>query len=446
MNGQCDILVIGDDEASLAAAAAAAKAGARVALLRPAERKKRPAATAPAIPNFVWRRLDLQDYDLTLEPVSARVTLFGEGAPLTTYANARATSDALAEQDVGDHLLWSDFLEEASALAGDDYLSSSYFNAAAPGGKALAVLLGDSGALARAARLFGPCADVLDDYFENDRLKAHVSAHALAKAGFGDREAGSATALAESFSEDAWRVRTPKDSVALREVLEKVCQDAGVEMLAGKVTEISAPSGKFIVVSIGADDKIRTRRIFFATPEAALAAGALNCAGLGGASLGRAGCATFTIRFKLSEPMDPPGGDAKALFQVIDAGADLQEARDAAVAGRLFDRLPVEFEFTPAGEIVARSSYLPAAFYEDGEWRGWTGQDRQAVATIVRERLASRMPGLAARIRRTEADVAAPSSAASPFAGCERVTVQPRRHDAVSAAVKLIDQVMAADE
>jgi hypothetical protein len=144
--------------------------------------------------------------------------------------------------------------------------------------------------------------------------------------------------------------------------------------------------------------------------------------------------------------MDPPGGDAKALFQVIDAGADLQEARDAAVAGRLFDRLPVEFEFTPAGEIVARSSYLPAAFYEDGEWRGWTGQDRQAVATIVRERLASRMPGLAARIRRTEADVAAPSSAASPFAGCERVTVQPRRHDAVSAAVKLIDQVMAADE
>lgn len=441
MNPQCDILVIGDDEASLAAAAAAAKAGARVALLRPAERKKRPAATAPAIPNFVWRRLDLQDYDLTLEPVSARVTLFSEGEPLATYANARATADALEEDGIADHLLWSDFLQEAASLAGDDYLSTSYFNAASPGGKALAAMLGDSEALRRAARLFGPCADVLDDYFENDRLKTHVSAHALASAGFGDREAGSATALAESFSEDAWRVRTPKDSAALRAVLEKVCQDAGVDMIAGKVTEISAPSGKFISVSIGADDKLRTRRIFFATPEAALAAGALN-----GASLGRAGCASFTIRFKLSERMDPPGGDAKALFQVIDAGADIQDARDAAVAGRLFDRVPVEFEFTPSGEIIARTSYLPAAFYEDGEWRGWTGQDRQAAASIVRERLASRMPGLAARIRRTEAEVLAPSSAVSPFSGCERVTVQPRRHDAVSAAVKLIDQVIAGDE
>lgn len=441
MNGQCDILVIGDDEASLAAAAAAARAGAKVALLRPADRKKRPAATAPAIPNFVWRRLDLQDYDLTLEPVSARVTLFGEGEPFATFANARATAAALAENGAGDHLLWSDFLEEAAGLVGDDYLSTSYFSAAAPGGKALAALLGDSEALARAARLFGSCADMLDDYFKDDRLKSHVAAHALASAGFGDREAGSATALAESFSEDAWRVRTPKDSAALRAVLEKVCQDAGVEMLAGKVTEISAPGGKFVSVAIGADDKIRTRRIFFATPEAAMAAGALN-----GAGLGRAGCATFTIRFKLSERMDPPGGDAKALFQVIDTGADLQAARDAAVAGRLFDRLPVEFEFTPAGEIVARSSYLPAAFYEDGEWRGWTGQDRQAAATIVRERLASRMPGLAARIRRTEADVVAPSSAVSPFEGCERVTIQPRRHDAVSAAVKLMDQVMAGDD
>ena len=441
MNAQCDILVIGDDEASLAAAAAAAKAGARVCLLRAGERKKRPAATAPAIPNFVWRRLDLQDYDLTLEPVSARVTLFGEGAPLATYANPRATSAALAESGVADHLLWSDFLEEASALPGDDYLSASYFNAAAPGGRALAALLGDSAGLARAARLFGPCADMLDDYFSDARLKAHVAAHALANAGFGDREAGSATALAESYSEDAWRVRTPKDAAALRAVLEKVRQDVGVETLAGKVTEISAPSGKFIVVSVGAEDKIRTRRIFFATPEAALAAGALN-----GASLGRADCATFTIRFKLSEPVDPPGGDDKALFQVIDSGADLQEARDAAVAGRLFDRLPVEFEFTPNGEIVARSSYLPAAFYEDGEWRGWTGQDRQAAASIVKERLASRLPGFSSRVRRTESDIAAPPTAASPFAGCARVTVQPRRHDSVSAAVKLIDQVIAGDD
>ena len=108
--------------------------------------------------------------------------------------------------------------------------------------------------------------------------------------------------------------------------------------------------------------------------------------------------------------------------------------------------MPVEFEFAPNGELIARSSYLPAAFYEDGEWRGWTGQDRQAAAAIMRERLASRMPGFANYIRRSEAEVSAPPAGPSPFAGCDRVVIQPRRHDAIGAAVKLIDRVMAGDE
>lgn len=444
MNGQFDFLVIGDDEASLAAAGAAAKAGARIAVCRPAERKKRSPAAAPAVPNFVWRRLDLQDYDLTLEPVSARVTLLKEGGAVTTYAGARQTAESLAAAASADHRVWRDFLEETAALCEDEYLTDALFKGETPGGRAFAALLADPALLDKAARLFGPCADLLDDYFSDPRLKAHVAAHALSLAGAGPREAGSAAALCEYLDDGAWRVRTPKEGPSLRAVLERVCQDAGVEFTGERVAALAPAPAKQAAVEFANDDRIRVKHVFFATPDAAAAAGAGG--GLCRNGFGYAGHAVLSMRFRLAEGVEPPGGDRKALYQIIDGAEDLQNARDAAVEGRLYDNLPVEFEFAPNGELIARSSYLPAAFYEDGEWRGWTGQDRQAAATIIRERLASRMPGFANYIRRSETEVAAPPVAPSPFAACDRVIVQPRRHDAIGAAVKLIDRVMASDE
>lgn len=448
MNGQFDFLIVGDDEASLVAAAAAAKAGARVGLLAPADRRKRARAAAPAIPNFVWRRLDLQDYDLTLEPVSARITLFSDGEPISSFANARETAEALAESDSPDHLIWRDFLDDMAALAADHVYGPSGFaravngsGAPSPDSKTFAALLSDPAALDRAARLFGPCTDILEDYFSDARLKTHLAAHALGGVGRGEREAGSAALLTELLDPDAWRVRTPKDGPALSVVLEQVCQDAGVEISADKPTQIVG-AGKFATVSFGEEEKARVKHIFFATPDAARLAGAADRRG----GLGQAAHADFIVRFRLNEGAEPPCGDARAIFQIIDDREDLQAARDAALQGRLFDNLPVEFEFASNGEVIARSSFLPAAFYEEGEWRGWTGQDRQAVAAIIKDRLASRMPGFASLIRRTETELGAPPVGASIFAGCDRVIVQPRRHNAISAAVKLIDQVMAGDE
>ena len=57
-------LLIGDDEASLCAAACAQKAGAKVAIgaLVEIEKKKQTVGALPSVPNFIWRRLDLQDY------------------------------------------------------------------------------------------------------------------------------------------------------------------------------------------------------------------------------------------------------------------------------------------------------------------------------------------------------------------------------------------------
>lgn len=439
MNGYYDFLVVGGDEASLAAAAAAAKAGARVALSRPAERKKRSPAATPAVPNFVWRRLDLQDYDLTLEPVSARVTLFSDAPSLAIRQSARETVEALAESGVEDHLLWRDFLNEMAAGRDNDFFAGALFKGQPSGARDLAAMLSNPAALDQAARRFGPCANVLDDFFTDARLKAHVAAHALASSGLGDRETGSASALSEFLDDDAWRVRTPKDGPSLRAVLDRVCQDAGVEIAPEKIASAVSANAKAATIEFAGGDKIKAGHIFFATPDAALAAGVRDRHD----ALGNAGRALFRVRFRLADSAEPPGGDARAIFQILDNASDLQEARDAAMQGRLYDRLPVEFEFAPNGELIARSSYLPAAFLEEGEWRGWTGQDRQAASSIIKERLSSRMPGFASLIRRMETEVVAPSYGASPYKDCTHIIIQPRRHDAISAAVKRIDEVMA---
>lgn len=451
MTGQFDILVIGDDEAAMCAAAAAAKTGARAGLVRQEDRRRKlVGASAPMVPNFVWRRLDLQDYDLALEPVSRRVTLLRDGDPVSTYANPRTTAEALAEGGVDDHLLWRDFVADAAALADGGYLADSWFNSAVESGKAFAAFVTEPAALDRASRLFGPCADLLSDYFTDDRLVTHVAAHALAPGGYGDREVGSTPEIAAFFGEEGWRVRTQKDAQPLRAVLEQVCLNAGVVMFSGSVREATSSGARPATVLIGDVDKVRARHIFFATPDAASEAGALACRGDRAAS--RAENATLTMRFRLSEPIEAPLGDDKAVFQIIDSHADIQAARDAAVQGRLYDKAPIEFEISPGGEVVARTSYLPGAFYEDGEWRGWTGQDRQAAAAIVKERLASRLPEFAARVRRTESDLCAPLNSRAiradraPFANCDRVIIQPQRHNAIGAAVRLIDKVLAGDE
>lgn len=440
MGDQFDFLVIGDDEASLCAAASAAKCGARTAQLRIAQRKKQNAgAAAPAIPNFVWRRLDLQEYDLALEAVSARVTLFKDSDPIITYANPRQSSEALEERKLDDHFVWGDFVEEVSSLARNTALTEPNSYASPAANEDLLSLLTDPRALDRTARLYGACADLVDDYFSDERLKAHISAHALATSGEGDCEIGSARAVAEFLDEDAWRVRAPRDAIGVMSVLEQVAKDAGVAAYTGKITDVSRDGAKHVNVSIGAENIVKTRYVFFATPDAALAAGVAS-------ERGGALHANFTVRFKLSNRIEPPAGDEKSIFEIIDDGSDIRSAREAAVKGRLYDRAPVEFEFTPNGEVIAHTAYFPAAFYEDGAWRGWTGQDRQAAAAIIKNRVAARLPDFADAVRRTETEVVTPTMRRSLFNGCDRVIIQPNRHNAISAAVSLIDQVISRDE
>lgn len=276
-------------------------------------------------------------------------------------------------------------------------------------------------------------------FFEDMKLKDHLAAHALSRGGLGGAEAGSAAALKDCLTETAWPVRPEGGAKSLQDILRRVCEKAGVQFFDGPAKPAPVKNGRLRTLSVNGHDKLKTRYVFFATPAAAERAGAAAATAGGLISGGR--MATAVMRFKLSDSIEPPSGDMKSVFQIVDEGDDMRRARDAAVRGRLPDKLPVEFEFNEKGDIVARTSYCPAAFCEEGEWRPWTSQDRQVVATRIKERLTSRMPQLAEIIRSTRIEVTGPPEDAV-FSYADDIIVQPLRHDAIGAAVRLIDRVI----
>lgn len=439
MTATFDFLAAGEDEASLAAAAAAAQSGARAALLRRAKRPARaPSASFPAVPNFVWRRFNLHEYGLSLEPVSARVTL-GPNGSIETFARVRETERALAAADRVNHRMWTAFAEDMAALREARIFNDALGDAAPKRAGAFAALFRDARSLSALGQLSGAAAALLDDYFGDDVMKMHVGAQALSRAGLGGREAGSAMALPEFFSEDAWPVRIADGGPPLLSVLEKVCEKAGVTMLEGRLIEI-ADEGKYRAAALSGDQKVRTRLLFFASPEAAAAAGVMSAL----SPLGAARHATAVMRLTLKNGVEPPAGDKKAVFQIADHFAELQDARDAAADGRLPERPPVEFEFAANGDIIARTAYCPAVFREEDGERGWTGQDRQVIAARMKERLASRIEGLSGKIAKTEVGVigAGEPDRAVRLPDDENIIIQMSRHDAIAAAVRLVDRAL----
>jgi len=429
-----DLMVIGDDAPSLCAAAAAAQSGAATAL----------AATGAVtfggpsvcdIPNAVWRRLDLQSFGLDTDPVSARITLFANGESTATFQKTDDTANALRETDSEAAALWPDLVDDFRVL-GD-----ASANSGASGATTMLAQLDSRRAFVDLGRLTGSGSELIDDYINGSPLKAHVKAHALAPFGLGGEEAGSAEALPDFFDEYAWRVRAKSGARSVIGALRKACEVYGVDAASASVERANADGAKHNSILFGNGEKIRTRYIFFASPDAAEAAGYDAAGATASANGGRA-----VMRLKLRDTVEPPAGDARALFQVIDDGSAMKNAREDALTGRISDALPVEFEFTDKGDIVARTSYIPAQLQEEGEWRDWTGQDRQMLSSTIVNRLASRIDGLHGKIKKTDLKIISQAGAEkNKFSDAQNIIVQPRRHNATAAAIALIDKVLADD-
>ena len=433
MAASYELLVIGDDAPSLAAAAAAAANGAATALAS-AGAASDIGPSICDIPNFVWRRLELQDFGLEVEPVSARITLLADGKSATTLRGLQESVEALRDAEDENAALWPALTDDMQALGEAELFPN--VDGASPG----ALFCFDNlRALENVGRLAGSGEELIDDYVNSGPLNAHIQAHALAPFGLGGEEAGSAVALPEFFDEHAWRVRAKSGTRSIVGALRKACERYGVAAAPARVQRVSADGAKQNAVIFENGEKIRSQRIFFASPDAADAAGYAPPGQNAPVNGARA-----VMRIKLRDRIDPPAGDMRALFQIVDDASDIKSARRDALEGRISERLPVAFEFTDKGDIVARTAFAPKRLQEEGEWRAWTGQDRQLLATIVLNRLASRIDGLHEQIRKTDLKVIDRVSADHDrFGDARNIYLQPRRHNAIAAAVRLIDMALA---
>ena len=439
-----DIAIIGSGEAALCAAGAAARSGAATALVQSKSVRRSSTASICNIPNFVWRRLDLHEYGLSLTPVSARITLLENGATVTTHDGESKTENALEAAQSKDSLIWSDFLTEMRSL--DDALD---INGADMSGvkvghrlrrSFLSCLDGGEDQLAALEQHTMNVVSLLDDFLEDDALKAHLVAHALAPSGLGGGEAGSVAGLSEFMSEEAWRVRAENGAKGVFQALEDVCKNSGVTIFDSAFKGVTNGSGKNQLIQLADGETIKAKALLFAAPDAALAAGfrapLSPMAGHGGAQA--------QLRIQLKSPMEPPEGNRHAIFQILDKASDLQAANDAAVNGLLPENLPIEFEFADNGDLLARTSYCPRAFKEEDGWREWTGQDRQAVTRLMTNQLSSRLGGLSDNIKKTSIKIMGPLSLDTPVKTdrAESIYIQPNAHNAVASAVRLVDRVL----
>ena len=223
--------------------------------------------------------------------------------------------------------------------------------------------------------------------------------------------------------------------------LEKVCNESGVDTIEGALISVTADGHKHKSVIITGDQKVKTRWVFFATPDAAARAG-INWSP---SPVAPGNMVTAMMRFKLKKPMTPPTADENAVFFILDDIDELQAARDSAVDGKLPETLPVEFEFAANGDVVARTRYCPKAFREDNEWREWTGQDRQVLAAQITQRLASRLKNFSNSIKKSSIDMigAETSSGEVIDSPAELFVIQPNHQNTIGAAVQLLDKVLA---
>jgi len=430
---QYDLIVIGAEPAGLAAAACAGRAHAHVALIHTGDQPPR-SASAPGVPDFVWRKLNLQDAGLEADPVPARISLFEGGRTLKTFKSAKKTRDALEAASIPDHRLWADFNDELSRARkeGEGLTRRAAVRANGRGAPALLGALAGKDGAGAAERLTEGALALLDDYFSDDALKVHLASVALTPFGLGGDEAGSALALAGVGAPSAWRVRVSRNGPKFERVLEDAALAAGVEIIDARIRAVGAADEKTCEVTLHDGDVLRARHLMAASTEAAARAG-LDIAPAFSPLTRRDG-AVANVRLRFARPIEAPEGEKDAIFYLADSISSFAEARDAALEGRLIERPPISFEFNK-DDILVHAPYCPSFLKTEDEVREWTEQDRQAFGQQIIARLAPFLNGAArSAVRRIDVRVTPAAPRQGEGAG---VIAPPPGHDPIGAAAKL---------
>ncbi|GAB4529960.1 MAG: hypothetical protein Kow00133_18750 [Amphiplicatus sp.] len=432
---QYDLVIIGADAPGLAAAACAAKRrvdiGLRVAVVRTGDESP-PDGSAPGVPDFVWRSLDLHETELRARPIEAFVSIFDDSQTLVASRNPRRMEKYLGEAGRAAHQLLTDFSAELARLwtRADEIMHEETANPAA--GSLLSALAGED-STSLALWMTRDCESVLDDYFADERLKTHLASVALMPFSLGGDEPGSALALAAASAPRAWRIRASEREPPLVKVLEEICRATGVAIVDGEVRDIETPDDKTRVVILSNGETMRTPLVMAsrAMSETVARLGASPAM----SPLPRREGACAEARVKLARPARPPEGSKAATFFAVGSIEALQAARDAALEGRLPEDPPIVFEFV-RDEIHVRAPYCPAVLYTDDEPREWSEQDRQALGRQIVRRLGKALNGAVHDVRRVDVKVfARPISQSGRGAGV--LIVPPASHDEISAAARL---------
>jgi hypothetical protein len=415
---QVDLLVIGTDAAGYAAAACAARSGAATALVATGFETDSETAVAEP-PNFVWRLLDLHQYDLRFETLPARTSYFANGAPaLTTTDDPFATGRALAARAPALEHLWPAFVEEmgrtpASAAGGGASLGPGPFQTA------------------NAA---------LDDYFADEELKTHIIGAALVPFGLAGDEAGSAAALAAGHLASRRRAAY----APLVEALKAAASAAGVDILEPRLKRLCREGSKLWKAMLDDGRDIRAANAMASSALLGEAAGLR--VDVGGSPLRRCSGTQATIRIRYDRKPKLSAKDAAAAFFIAADRQAIIRARNSMIEGKLEDDAPLAFEIR-GKEIIARAPYCPARLVDNGETREWTGQDRQILGRQAAMLIEKRLPGatgtpreievtigpdVASGLRRRSFDVPptpAPAPSADPIGAAAALALEISRRD-----------------
>lgn len=407
-----DLVVLGDDAPGVAAAACASRAGASVAVVGAG--KSHAAASEPAAPDFVWRRLDLHESGYESQPVASRVSLFADGTHFATFADDAKTRAAI-EAGGSDGDLWTDY---RAAMA---RMLETFDREARPNGDGgLLALLASTDADAIARALSASCLAVIDDYFEDEKLKTHLASVALTPFSLGGDEPGSAAFLAAAGAREAWPTRRARGESTLRAALARAAENAGVEQISATVAAITPPGDKVREISLENGDVLRARAVLASSPDA-------DPGPAEAVALQRA-----RVRLRLAEAAAPQAGDPQSLFYVASAPRAFADGRDAALSGKIPTGGPLTFELRDA-DIYVTAPYCPARLTLDDEPpRDWTEQDRQAFGRQVLGELAPYFASDIRAVRRIDV-------ALSPVRrrSLRNVPAPSPRHDAIGSSVRL---------
>ncbi len=411
-----DLVVIGADAAGLAAAACAARAGAKVALA-PTGGEVVDDGFVAEPPNFIWRLLDLHQYDLRFEDPGDDTTLFSAKATLSTGADARATADGLAAREPALAFLWPGFVEELTLAAG---------RAAE-----------DRGNLAPGRFMSANAA--LDDYFDDEDLKTHLVSALVSRFGLAGDEAGSAQALASLSG--AGRRRTLRR--ALDDALKSAALAAGVDIRDERLQAVRRADGKSWTITMADGRDLRARDVMASSAVIGEAAG-LRITSAGSPLLRRAG-AEATIRIRYDRRPKLSGRDAAARYFTATSREQIRRARNAMTEGRIAEDAPLTFEFC-GKDVIARAPYCPARLRENGHFREWTGQDRQILARHATKEI-ERLFGDVGTPREIEATIGPDAAAGLRRRSFDAPAIHAPApsHDDIGAAAALAMEIVRRD-